>query len=269
MEVDDSVTGSELMDVDDSAEKKLLDQFEEDHADLEAGNTETVVEKNEDNDYVKNTNNESSANADIDTKMDIVETTEENEKQNTKCDEIETAEQKVDEKTLEETNADMETLKEMKVEEKTSNDIEAEKKTLQITTADVELKVANAVDTGKMKRESRGKRKSAESPIKIKPERKSPARAKTEASPTKESAAKKQKHSKQVVADLDKCAVSSSDETASPIRRQRKPKKFEDETETVAKPPKTPVMEKLSKPKIEVTPELEAKFPGKTDFLND
>ena len=55
----------------------------------------------------------------------------------------------------------------------------------------------------------------------------------------------------------------SSEELASPVgKRQRKPKKLDIETEEEAPKIKTP-KEKTSKPKVEVTPEVEAKYPGR------
>ena len=55
----------------------------------------------------------------------------------------------------------------------------------------------------------------------------------------------------------------SSDEVGSPVgKRQRKPKKLDIEEVVDTPKPKTP-KEKLTKPKLEVTPDLEAKEPGK------
>lgn len=73
--------------------------------------------------------------------------------------------------------------------------------------------------------------------------------------------AKKSRRVRSKPAELDRSAVSSDE---SPSKRQRKPKVFEDES--VPKTPKSPT-EKSVKPKFVITPEMEAKYPGKVLFF--
>ncbi|XP_060585586.1 histone-lysine N-methyltransferase NSD2-like isoform X2 [Ruditapes philippinarum] len=232
--------GSEVMDVDDSAEKKLL-------ADLEA----EVEDKENDKSEVKDkldSKNDQNGKTSVEIKDIISDKNEELDKKEELTNSENAQNEKIEKDTSKDTSKSEEEVKKPITEQSVSEG----------KASGEQLKAESEGSSGK--KESRGKRKSAEN--KQAPEKKSQTKSKAQTSPARDSSTKRQKQIKSPAVSEGNL---SSDES-SPNKRQRKPKKFEDDagvdTKAPPKTPKTPV-EKLTKPKPEVNPELEAKYPVK------
>ena len=145
-----------------------------------------------------------------------------------------------------------------------SDELKSEVETNKNNTANVtEVSVKDTTSSKK----SVSPKKSVSEEKEVSPQQKSDSRTRGRSrSAAKSEAAEKTKENT-VKADKTEEGTStgtelSSDELASPVgKRQRKPRKLDIEEEVETPKPKTP-KEKVAKPKLEVTPDLEAKHPG-------